>query len=306
MKIVQGFEPSGVASRSVQECLVNQLLEKKSSPTLETAVVILRECFSLLEQKKGKEISRFVGESLSAVKASVELISNLNPRSASGFYSETSAEVIPDVRLKPSGEGFAVELNPMCYPRLTVNKMYLDLLKDSSSVPKSEAKQIKEKFNEADSLVKSLQSRGDTIMAVASHIISEQKEFFSKGSVALKPMVLQGVADALGLHASTVSRATNGKYIQTPNGVLELKFFLNSSVSQFGVKDKSSAEIKARIKQIIENEDKIEPLSDQSISVELKERFRISAARRTIAKYRESIGLLSSSERKLVEWDFED
>lgn len=178
------------------------------------------------------------------------------------------------------------------------------MVKSSGLASKEQVKQIKEKFLEADALVKGLKSRGETILKVAAYIVNEQRAFFSKGAVAMKPMILKSVAESLDMHESTVSRATNGKYIETPVGMLELKLFFNSSIGQFGVEDKSSAEIKARIKTLIDSEDGSSPYSDQALSLELKKQFRIDVARRTVAKYRESLGFPSSADRKEVLWKF--
>lgn len=157
---------------------------------------------------------------------------------------------------------------------------------------------MKEKLLEARGLLKSIQSRGETLLKVAAYLVAEQARFLDEGDIAMKPMVLRVVADALGLHESTISRATTQKYIQTPRGTYELKYFFSSSVSQYGPQDQSAVAIKSRIKSLIDAEDPKKPISDQDL-VDKLEAMKISVARRTVAKYREAMGIASSSQRKV-------
>ena len=304
LSVIQTFEPSGVASRNIKECLLNQLSDKSDAHFYLLARDIISNNFDKLVAKDGKALATSTGAKRGDIVSAVQLIQSLNPRPGRSFTSEPEGSVVPDVRVKETSKGYVVELNPKCYPKVQVSEVYLEMVKSSGLASKEQVKQIKEKFLEADALVKGLKSRGETILKVAAYIVNEQRAFFSKGAVAMKPMILKSVAESLDMHESTVSRATNGKYIETPVGMLELKFFFNSSIGQFGLEDKSSAEIKARIKTLIDSEDGSSPYSDQALSLELKKQFRIDVARRTVAKYRESLGFSSSADRKEALWKF--
>ena len=296
LAIIQQFEPTGVAARNLQETLVLQLNAQKQTPYVVTAKQLISENFEWLSFHDHKRIKKFYGLNDEELTTLLKLIQTLNPRPGRE-YADTEAEVIiPDLRLKRDiKNGWVVELNADAFPRLSVNSTYVDLV---NKMNKSEdSKKMKEQLLEAKGLIKSVHSRGETLLRVGAFIIKRQKEFFEKGEEAMQPMVLREVADELELHESTISRATNQKYIQTPRGTFELKYFFSTGIGQYGSADQSSTAIKAHIKSLIDNEDPKKPLSDNKLMALLEEK-EINVARRTIAKYREALNIPSSSERK--------
>jgi RNA polymerase sigma-54 factor len=226
----------------------------------------------------------------------IQVIQSLSPRPGREYSSTQGEIVIPDLKLYRTKDGFMVELNQDAFPRLTINSAYINMAGDLGS-SSQEAKQIKEQLTEAKGLIKSIQSRGETLLRVGKYIVEKQARFFDEGEQAMQPMVLRDVAESLELHESTISRATNQKYMQTPRGTFELKYFFSTGVSQYGSEDQSAIAIKSHIKQLIDDEDPNKPLSDNKLMALLEEK-EINVARRTIAKYREAMHIPSSSERK--------
>ncbi|MGE4502041.1 MAG: RNA polymerase factor sigma-54 [Thiomicrospira sp.] len=295
LEIIQQFEPTGVGARSVQECLLLQLRFLPKTPYHVTAAQLIEQHFDWLSYHDHKRIKKVYGLDDEQLHYLLKTIQSLNPRPGRE-YADTEAEIIiPDLRLTRTRQGWLVELNADAFPRLAINKTYIDMaakLGDSE-----QAKQIKEQLNEARGLIKSVQSRGETLLRVGRYIVEKQYRFFEEGEQAMQPLVLREVAEALDLHESTISRATNQKYMQTPRGTFELKYFFSTGVSQYGSEDQSAIAIKAHIKELIAQEDSTKPLSDNKL-MELLEEKDINVARRTIAKYREALGIPSSSERK--------
>ncbi|WP_130537363.1 RNA polymerase factor sigma-54 [Thiomicrorhabdus indica] len=296
LTVIQQFEPTGVAARNLQETLILQLNAQKQTPFVVTAKQLISENFEWLSFHDHKRIKKFYGLNDQELTTLLKLIQTLNPRPGRE-YADTEAEVvIPDLRLKRDVKnGWLVELNADAFPRLSVNSTYVDLVNKMSK--SEDSKKMKEQLLEAKGLIKSVHSRGETLLRVGAFIIKRQKEFFEKGEEAMQPMVLREVADELDLHESTISRATNQKYIQTPRGTFELKYFFSTGIGQYGSADQSSTAIKAHIKNLIDNEDPKKPLSDNKLMALLEEK-EINVARRTIAKYREALNIPSSSERK--------
>lgn len=293
---IQQFEPTGVGARSVQESLLLQLESMAQTPYVVTARQLISENFEWLSYHDHKRIKKLYGLNDEELTALFKLIQSLNPRPGREFSSADSEVIIPDLRLKRTKSGWLVELNADAFPRLTVNAAYIDL---ASQLDDSEqSKKIKEQMIEAKGLIKSIHSRGETLLKVGTFIVEKQHDFFEQGELAMHPLVLRDVAEHLDLHESTISRATNQKYIQTPRGTFELKYFFSSGVSQYGSADQSATSIKAHIKALIDSEDPKKPLSDSKLMNLLETEKEISVARRTIAKYREALGIPSSSERK--------
>ncbi|BBP45954.1 RNA polymerase sigma-54 factor [Thiosulfatimonas sediminis] len=294
--LVQQFEPNGVGARSLQESLLLQLAAMPQKPYVVSARQLIKENFDWLSYHDHKRIKKFYGLNDDELTTLLRLIQTLNPRPGRDFSPTQSEMIIPDLRLKRSKSGWLVELNQDAFPRLGVNATYIQL---ASSLDDSEQnKRIKEQLTEAKGLIKSIQSRGETLLRVGSFIVNRQQGFFEEGEQAMKPLVLREVAEFLDLHESTISRATNQKYIQTPRGTFELKYFFSTGVSQYGSADQSATAIKAFIKRLIDAEDPKKPLSDSKLMKLLEEDNEISVARRTIAKYREAMNIPSSSERK--------
>ena len=295
LKVIQQFEPTGVGARSVQESLLLQLNNMPKTPYVMTAMQLITEHFDWLSFHDSKRIKKMYGLDDDQLNQLLRLIQSLNPRPGRDFSSTQSNIVVPDLRLRRAKNGWLVELNANAFPRLSINSAYIDLASNLKNDEQS--KQIKEQLIEAKGLIKSIHSRGETLLRVGKFIVEKQERFFEEGEHAMQPLVLREVADYLELHESTISRATNQKYIQTPRGTFELKYFFSTGVSQYGSADQSAIAIKAHIKELIDGEDPKKPLSDSKLMAMLEEK-EIVVARRTIAKYREALKIPSSSERK--------
>lgn len=293
--VIQQFEPIGVGARSVQESLLLQLANMQKTPFVMTAIQLITEHFDWLSFHDSKRIKKMYGLDDDQLVHLLKLIQSLNPRPGREFSNTQSEVIVPDLRLRRLKSGWLVELNAKAFPRLSINSAYIDL---ASTIKNSEqSKQIKEQLVEAKGLIKSIHSRGETLLRVGKFIVEKQEGFFEEGEHAMQPLVLREVAEFLELHESTISRATNQKYIQTPRGTFELKYFFSTGVSQYGSADQSAIAIKAHIKGLIDEEDPKKPLSDSKL-MKLLEDKEIVVARRTIAKYREALKIPSSSERK--------
>lgn len=296
LAVIQQFEPTGVAARSVQESLLLQLAALPQTPYVVTARQLIDQHFDWLSFHDHKRIKKMYALNDDELNQILKLIQSLNPRPGRTFSSDSAEIIIPDLRLKRSKNGWIVELNTEAFPRLRVNSTYVALAEKLTD--NEQSKKIKEQLFEAKGLIKSIQSRGETLLRVGTFIVDKQQAFFEQGEMAMQPLVLREVAEHLGLHESTISRATSQKYIQTPRGTFELKYFFSSGVSQYGSADQSAIAIKAHIKELIDKEDPKKPLSDSKLMALLEKDQEISVARRTIAKYREALGIPSSSERK--------
>ena len=295
LKIIQQFEPSGVGARSLQESLLIQLAMLPQTPFAVTAKKLIEENFDWLSYHDYKRIKKYYCLSEVELTTLLKLIQSLNPRPGGEYYNTEQSIVVPDLLLTRQQDDWKLELNPDVFPKLRINPVYVDLAKTLKDDKQSN--QIKEQLLEARGLIKSIQNRGETLLRVGEYIIQAQSRFFEEGEQAMQPMILRDVAEALELHESTISRATNQKYIQTPRGTYELKYFFSTGIGQYGSEDQSSVAIKSHIKDLIDNENPDKPLSDNKLTKLLEER-NITMARRTVAKYREAMGLPSSSERK--------
>ncbi|SDO47718.1 RNA polymerase, sigma 54 subunit, RpoN/SigL [Paenibacillus sp. yr247] len=296
LRVLQGLEPLGVGARNLRECL---LLQVKS----------LSECFPLvplLIQSHLKDVADYRIHKLSLnlqvssqeIKAAIDVIKGLNPRPGAAYHTEAVQYIIPDVIIEKAGEQFVVLMNNGASPRLSVNGYYERMVKDSLE-NNDERKFLSGKLNSAMFFLKCLEQRRLTIFRVAQAIVQEQTEFFGKGPSFLKPMTLKHIADKLRVHESTVSRATAGKYAQTPWGIFELKYFFPTGL-QMGLGDSASSErVKARIKEWISGENHGKPYSDQKLT-ELMLQEGIHISRRTVTKYREELGISSSVRRKRI------
>lgn len=296
LNIIQQFEPTGVAARDLPESLILQLKAEKQTPYVVTATQLIRDNFELLTTRDYKRIKKIYLLDDDDLMEVIQTIQAMSPRPGRAYSSIQSEVIIPDLRVFRHKNGFMVELNQNAFPRLAINSSYIDMANNLSG-NSNEGKQIKEQLLEAKGLIKSIKSRGETLLRVGRYIIEKQARFFDEGEQAMYPMVLRDVAESLDLHESTISRATNQKYIQTPRGTFELKYFFSTGVSQYGNEDQSAIAIKSHIKQLIEDENPSKPLSDNKLMSLLEEK-EINVARRTIAKYRESMNIPSSSERK--------
>jgi len=295
LKVVQEFDPPGVAGRSLQECLLLQVRQLGMEGSL--VEDILRDHIGELETRKYQVIAKALGVHLDEILAAAKIISSLDPRPGSPFGSEDVHYITPDIFVYKIGGEYVVVLNDEGLPNLRINSFYRSALSGASEVDEKAGEYIQEKMRGAVWLIKSIHQRQRTIYKVAKSIIKFQREFFDKGIEYLKPLVLRDVANDIDMHESTISRVTTNKYMQTPGGLFELKYFFNSGISTTGGDSVASESVKSRIKEIIAGENPKKPYSDQKIVLLLKENG-IDIARRTVTKYREMLGVGSSTERK--------
>ncbi len=297
LHVIQGFEPVGIAARDLRECLLIQA--RHFHPDDELMHAIIDEHISDLERKSYNKIARTQGVSKEEVIEAAKLLTELEPRPAGGFADDEARYITPDIYIRKMDGEWVATLNEDGLPRLRISRFYRnELAKKKANGEDDEVKDyIQDKLRGAMWLIRSIHQRQSTIVKVTQSIIKFQHEFFEKGVEHLRPLVLREVADDIEMHESTVSRVTNNKYVYTPRGVFELKFFFNSSITKQGGKDLASEAVKAKIRSIIADEDPKKPLSDAKI-VEVLKQEDIDIARRTVAKYREMMGILSSSKRK--------
>lgn len=292
---IQEFDPPGVGSRNLQECLLVQLRHLGMEGSL--AERILSEQIEALEKRNYPLIAKSLGASLEDVLASAKIISGLDPRPGSPFGQEDVHYIVPDIFVHKVGSEYVVVLNDEGLPNLKINSFYRSALSGSTEVDKEAGEYIQDKMRGAVWLIKSIHQRQRTIYRVAKSIIKFQREFLDQGIEHLKPLVLRDVATDIDMHESTISRVTTNKYMQTPRGLFELKYFFNSGIGTTGGDVVASESVKMKIKEIIAGENPKKPFSDQKIVVLLHE-SGIDIARRTVTKYREMLGVGSSTERK--------
>ncbi|MFM1892563.1 MAG: hypothetical protein RLZ44_1640 [Pseudomonadota bacterium] len=293
---IQAFDPAGVAARDLRECLLLQLQQlPEDTPYRAPALELVRDHFDLLAGQDEAQIRRRLKLSGDEVLAIVRLIRTLNPRPGSSVASEETSYVEPDVFVYKRDNRWMVELNPDAAPRLRVNPDYASLIRRADQ--SSDNTTLKNHLQEARWFIKSLQSRNDTLLKVATKIVEIQRNFFEFGDEAMKPLVLRDIAEAVEMHESTISRVTTQKYMHTPRGTLEFKYFFSSHVTTAGGGEASATAIRALIKKLIGAEKPGKPLSDNKIAAILADQG-INVARRTVAKYRESMAIPPSNERK--------
>ena len=298
---VQTFDPIGVAARDLQECLWLQIrhLGLEGTPSEK----IVTEHLRLLQNHQVPEIARKLGMPIEELKQHIEIIRNLDPKPGSRYNPSQSQYVIPDVYVVKVEDQYVAMLNEEGLPQLRISPVYRRLLDKSGQAGTEEAGEtrayVKDKFRSALWLIKSVDQRQKTIHKVATSIINFQREFLDQGIEYLRPLVLRDVANDIGMHESTVSRVVNNKYMHTPQGVFEMKYFFHSGISSSYGESVSSVTIKQRIRKIIENEDPRKPLSDSKI-VSILQKEGLMLARRTIAKYREELKIPTSNQRKVL------
>jgi RNA polymerase sigma-54 factor len=293
LSCVQRFDPPGVAARSLGECLLNQLREIGMEDSL--AARIVRDYLPLLESRRFDRLAKELSITPEEVAEAAKVISVLEPKPARDYGDGDIRYVTPDVYVHKVGEDYVVTLNEEGLPRLRVSSFYRRMLGSDGS-PEARG-YIQEKMRAATWLIKSIHQRQRTLYMVTHSIVKFQREFLDRGVFALRPLVLKDVAQDIGMHESTVSRATAGKYVHTPQGTFELKYFFTSSLRSGYGEEVSAESVRERIRKIIEAEDPRKPLSDQYIAQVLCKE-NVDIARRTVAKYRELMGILPSSKRK--------
>lgn len=295
---IQTFDPVGVGARDLKECLLVQIDDMKEDE--EYLERIIENHLPDLEKKNYQAICKALGLSMEAVVSRIKIIEELEPKPGRAFGGSSAHYIIPDIYIVKRGDEYVVMLNEDGLPKLKISPFYKNLLdKDAKQQGTQTKEYVQTKLRSAVWLIRSIHQRQRTIFKVTESIVRQQKEFFDKGIAFLKPMVLRDVANDIGMHESTISRVTTNKYVHTPRGIFELKFFFNSGISRVSGADVASETVKEKVRAIVSTENPAHPYSDQKI-VELLLKENINIARRTVAKYREMLGILPSSKRKKV------
>jgi RNA polymerase sigma-54 factor len=294
---IQEFDPPGIAARDLRECLKLQV----RALSLEDPIVfrIIDDALDALIKRDFRRVARELGISIEEVAAAARVIGSLEPRPGRAFGGDDPIYIVPDIYVYKVGDDFHIVLNDDGLPRLRINSLYRDVLARGSNASKETRSYVHEKVRSALWLIKSIHQRQRTIYKVMDSILKHQREFFEKGINFLKPLNLRDVADDIEMHESTVSRVTTNKYVHTPQGIFELKYFFNSSINRVDGQAVASESVKERIGRLIRNEDPRRPLSDQRIA-EMLRVANINIARRTVTKYREALNILSSTKRRQV------
>jgi len=292
---LQHFEPSGLFAEDLRECLLIQLRQlPPTTPFRDVAGALVSRHLSQLPSTPLRQLAKKLRAEESELEGAMQLIRSLDPTPGASIGDEQTGYVTPDIFVRQHNDRWLVELNPDISPKLRVNEHYVAILSEGSASDRGYAK---EHLQEARWFMKSLQSRNETLLKVASKIVEHQRSFLEQGEIGMKPLVLADIASEVDLHESTVSRATTQKYMHTPRGTFELKYFFSSRLTGDDGEDASSTAIKATIRQLVTDEDIRKPLSDAKLCMLLKEQG-MTVARRTIAKYREQLNIPPSNERK--------
>jgi RNA polymerase sigma-54 factor len=295
LRLLQTFDPIGVCSRDLSECLLIQARHFELDDPIITQII--KEHLNHLENKNYKAIAKSLKINIEDVITAINIIKSLEPRPGRQFTDEEPQYINPDVFVYKVEDEFIIWVNDDGMPRLHVNNFYKNAIRDGKNFSSEAKEYIQEKIRSATWLIRSIHQRQKTIYRVMESILKFQRDFFEKGISYLRPLVLKDVAEDIGMHESTISRVTTNKYAHTPRGIFELKYFFNSSIQRFHGEAIASASVQDKIKQIIESENPKRPYSDDKISQLLKEE-NISIARRTVAKYREIMRVLPSNKRK--------
>lgn len=296
LKRIQRFDPIGVAARDLKECLLIQLSAfSTDTPYLKETQLVISQHLELLGNRDFRQLMRQTKLREETLKSVIEIIQSLDPKPGLSIDTGESEYVIPDILVKKSGERWQVELNTDSIPRLRINETYAAL--GQSTQNESDGKFIRDNLQEAKWLIKSLESRNETLLKVAHCIVDTQQAFFELGEEHMKPLVLADIAEQVEMHESTISRVTTQKFLHCPRGIFELKYFFSSHVNTDSGGEASSTAIRALVKKLIAAENPAKPLSDSKLADMLVE-LGIQVARRTVAKYRESLSIPPSNQRK--------
>jgi RNA polymerase sigma-54 factor len=295
LKVIQGFEPAGVGARDLRECLMLQLERAGKDDTLEYRII--RDHMEALGKRRIPDIARGTGQTVDDVQEALARIGRLEPRPGRSFLPVVEQYVAPEVFVVRNGEDYIVTTNDEQIPHLRISNVYKDLM--SAGGNDAEVKNyIREKIRAGKFLIKSLHQRQTTICNIGKEIVKRQRDFMEKGVAHLKPMTMAQVAEVVGVHETTVSRAVSGKYIETPQGVFEMKFFFTAGLQTSSGSDVSNTSVKDMIAEIFKNENPSKPLSDQEVVKMLTDKG-INIARRTVAKYRDELNILPSNLRRV-------
>lgn len=303
LQLLQHMEPSGVGARDLGECLRLQILELRNTAEARAALAICNQPLELMAKRDVKRLCNLCGIDDETVRAALGLIARLEPKPGRRFVDVERNVVVPDVIVTRAGRGFKVILNPDVMPRLRVHEVYANAMRQNRGGRDSGGEAghaaMQQRLQEARWFIKNIQQRFDTILRVSSAIVERQRNFFMHGELAMRPLVLREIADELGLHESTISRVTTAKYMATPFGTYELKYFFGSSLGTETGGNASSTAVRALLKQFIASEEPAKPLSDNQLSDLLREQG-IECARRTVAKYREALRIAPANLRKAL------
>jgi len=295
LSVIQTFDPPGVGARDLRECLLLQLQRSKQENTLEYRII--RDYMEALGKRRIPEISRGTACELDEVQEALERIARLEPRPGRAFLPDNDQYVLPEVFVQRSGDEFVITNNNEHIPHLRISNTYKDLMAQGEN--SAEVRNyIREKIRAGQFLIKSLHQRQATILNIAKEIVKRQHDFMDKGVAFLKPLTMVQVAEVVGVHETTVSRAVSGKYMQTPQGIFEMKYFFTAGIQTATGDGVSNTSVKDMIAEIFKGEDTTKPLSDQEVVKMLKEKG-IVIARRTVAKYRTELNILPSNLRKV-------
>jgi RNA polymerase sigma-54 factor len=295
--IIQALDPAGVGARDLRECLMLQLKEAGLEQSVPYRLV--RDCFEELIAHRWSEISKRFGISPADVQKAADEIKKLDPKPGLLYSGESDNYIIPDLIVDKIDGKYHVFLNDANLPRLKLSRAYQEIARDKKKFEGESKEFISNKLNSANWMIQAIEQRRQTMLKVMNYIVDRQRDFFEKGVQFLKPLTLREVAEVINMHESTVSRVTNEKFVQTPRGVLPLKFFFSSGLSTTAGEDVSARGIKAQIEKLVAEENPKHPLTDQAIVNILKE-SGVQIARRTVAKYRDQLGVLSARMRKRV------
>jgi RNA polymerase sigma-54 factor len=301
LKWLQNMEPTGVGARNLPECLTLQLRPLPRSEAKMIAIMICKQHLELLARRDLKKLMAVTGADEGLVKDAQALITALEPKPGRPFSRAEANIVIPDVIVQKSGRNWKVVLNPDVMPKLRINDLYAQAIRQGRGAGMANGSHagLSSRLQEARWFMKNIQQRFDTIQRVSQAIVERQKNFFTHGEIAMKPLVLREIADELGLHESTISRVTTAKYMATVFGTFELKYFFGSSLNTDAGGNASSTAVRALIKQLVAAENVLKPLSDSQLSKMLEEQG-IQVARRTVAKYREALRIAPANLRKAM------
>lgn len=297
LKMLQAMEPTGVGARNLGECLILQLRTLPRSEAQMIAIMICKQHLDLLARRDIKKLIAATGADEALLKEAQALIVALEPKPGRPFTRAEANVIVPDVIVQKSGRSWKVVLNPDVMPKLRINDLYAQAIRQNRSGLNGTGPGLSSRLQEARWFMKNIQQRFDTIQRVSQAIVERQKSFFTHGEIAMKPLVLREIADELGLHESTISRVTTAKYMATLFGTFELKYFFGSSLNTEAGGNASSTAVRALIRQLVAAEDPLKPLSDSQLSTMLEEQG-IQVARRTVAKYREALRIAPANMRK--------
>ncbi|HEY0778420.1 MAG TPA: RNA polymerase factor sigma-54 [Gemmatirosa sp.] len=297
LRVVQALDPAGVGARELRECLMLQLRDAGLEHSVPYRLV--RDCFDELIAHRWSEISKRFGISPNDVQHAADEIAKLDPKPGLLYASAKDNYIIPDLVVEKIDQKYHVFLNDANLPRLKLSRAYQEIARDKKKFDGESKEFISSKLNSANWMIQAIEQRRQTMLKVMNYIVDRQRDFFEKGVQYLKPLTLREVAEVINMHESTVSRVTNEKFVQTPRGVLPLKFFFSSGLSTTDGEDVSARGIKDQIQKLVQGEDPKNPLTDQAI-VNILKKSGVNIARRTVAKYRDQLGVLSARMRKRV------